>query len=90
MRFRFDPLSRAFLNLCVFGETGQRIDVDGRPKRFVRWCGRGLVSVMIYYRNHSCKSVHDPSFAEVKNDHYKTTQISNSHRRGQDHDYALI
>ena len=62
MRFRFDPLSRAFLDRCVFGETAQRISVDGRPERFVRWCGRGLVSVMIYYHNHSCKSGHEPSF----------------------------
>ena len=62
VRFRFDPLPRAFLNLCVFGKTAQRISVDGRPKRFVHWCGRDLVSVMIYYHNHSCKSVHEPSF----------------------------
>ena len=62
MRFRFDPLSRAFLDRCVFGETAQLISVDGRPERFVRWCGRGLVSVMIYYHNHSCKSGHEPSF----------------------------
>ena len=66
MRFRFDPLSRAFLNRCAFSENTQRI----------------IVSVMIYYHNHSCKSVHDPSFTEVKNDHYKTTQISNSHTQG--------
>ena len=33
MRFRFDPLSRAFSNRCVFDETTQRISVDGRPKR---------------------------------------------------------
>ena len=33
MRFRFDPLSRAFSNRCVFDENAQRISVDGRPKR---------------------------------------------------------
>ena len=33
MRFRFDPLSRAFSNPCVFDETAQDIGVDGRPKR---------------------------------------------------------
>ena len=33
MRFRFDPLSRAFSNRCVFNENAQRISVDGRPKR---------------------------------------------------------
>ena len=33
MRFRFDPFSRAFENLCVFNENAQRISVDGRPKR---------------------------------------------------------
>ena len=32
MRFRFDPLSRAFSNRCVFDENAQRISVDGRPK----------------------------------------------------------
>ena len=31
--FRFDPLSRAFSNRCVFDENTQRISVDGRPKR---------------------------------------------------------
>ena len=31
MRFRFDPLSRAFSNRCVFNENAQRISVDGRP-----------------------------------------------------------
>ena len=92
MRFRFDPLSRAFLDRCVFGETAQRISVDGRPERFVRWCGRGLVSVMIYYHNHSCKSGHEPSFtAKLKMiTTTNTTQISNFHTPGQDRDYALI
>ena len=33
MRFRFDPLSRAFSNRCVFNENAKRIGVDGRPKR---------------------------------------------------------
>ena len=33
MRFRFDPLSRAFSNRCVFDENAQRISVDGRRKR---------------------------------------------------------
>ena len=32
MRFRFDPLSRAFPNRCVFDENAQRISMDGRPK----------------------------------------------------------
>ena len=32
MHFRFDPLSRAFSNRCVFDENAQRISVDGRPK----------------------------------------------------------
>ena len=32
MRFRFDPLSRAFSNGCVFDENAQRISLDGRPK----------------------------------------------------------
>ena len=45
LRFRSDPLSRAFINRCVFGESTQRISVDGRPKRIARWCGRGLISV---------------------------------------------
>lgn len=33
MRFRFDQLSRAFSNWCVFHENAQRISVDGRPWR---------------------------------------------------------
>ena len=38
MRFRFDPLSRAFSNRCVFNENAQienaqLISVDGKPKR---------------------------------------------------------
>ena len=33
MHFRFDPLSRAFSNRCVFDENAQRVSVDGRPKR---------------------------------------------------------
>ena len=33
MHFRFDPLSRAFSNRCVFYENAQHISVDGRPKR---------------------------------------------------------
>ena len=33
MRSRFDPLSRAFSNRCVFDENAQRISVNGRPKR---------------------------------------------------------
>ena len=33
MRFRFDPLSKAFSNRCVFDENAQRISVDVRPKR---------------------------------------------------------
>jgi len=33
MHFRFDPLSRAFSNRCVFDENAQRISVDERPKR---------------------------------------------------------
>ena len=45
LRFRSDPLSRAFIKRCVFGESTQRISVDGRPKRIARWCGRGLISV---------------------------------------------
>ena len=36
MRFRFDPLSRAFSNRCVFGESAQCICVDGRPKRSLK------------------------------------------------------
>ena len=33
--FRFDPLSNAFSNRCVFDENAhaRRISVDGRPKR---------------------------------------------------------
>ena len=33
MRIRFDQLSRAFSNRCVFDENPQRISVDRRPKR---------------------------------------------------------
>ena len=33
MRFRFDPLSRAFSNRCVFDENALRISVDERLKR---------------------------------------------------------
>ena len=33
MRFRFDPLSRAFSDRCLFDENTPRISVDGRPKR---------------------------------------------------------
>ena len=33
VRFRFDPLSRAFSNRCVLDENAQGIRVDGRPKR---------------------------------------------------------
>ena len=33
VRFRFDPLSKAFSNRCVFDENARRISVDGRPKR---------------------------------------------------------
>ena len=31
MRFRFDPLARAFSNRFVFAENAQCIDVDRRP-----------------------------------------------------------
>ena len=31
--FRFDLLSRAFSNRCVFDENAERIGVGGRPKR---------------------------------------------------------
>ena len=31
MRFRFGPLSRAFLNRCVFDENAQRASVNGGP-----------------------------------------------------------
>ena len=41
--FRFDPLSIAFSNRCVFDENTQRISVDGRPKRIemyaLMWTG---------------------------------------------------
>ena len=33
IRFRIDPLSRAFSNQCVFDENAQRINEDGRPIR---------------------------------------------------------
>ena len=33
MRFRFRPLSNAFLDRCVFDENAQRSSVDGRLKR---------------------------------------------------------
>ena len=33
MRIRFDQLSRAFSNRCVFDQNPQRISVDRRPKR---------------------------------------------------------
>ena len=33
VRFRFDPLSKAFSNRCVFDENARRISVDRRPKR---------------------------------------------------------
>ena len=33
VRFRFDPLSRAFSNRCVFDENAECISVDGRAKR---------------------------------------------------------
>ena len=33
MRFRFDSLSRAFLNGYVFRENAQRISVEGRHER---------------------------------------------------------
>ena len=33
MRIRFDQLSRAFSNRCVFDQKPQRISVDRRPKR---------------------------------------------------------
>ena len=33
MRFRFRPLSNAFLDRCVFYENAQRSSVDGRLKR---------------------------------------------------------
>ena len=32
MRFRFDPLSRAFSNRCFFYENAQRISVNGWAK----------------------------------------------------------
>ena len=50
MRFRFDPLSRAFSNRCVFDENPQRIWVwterlnASNCMRFqtkMHWCGRG-------------------------------------------------
>jgi len=31
--FQIYPLSRAFWNLCVYGERFHRLRVDGRPKR---------------------------------------------------------
>ena len=43
MRFRFDPLSRAFSNRCVFDENAQCVSVVGRPKRMemyaIMWTG---------------------------------------------------
>ena len=33
MRFRFNPLSKAFPNRCGFDENAQHISVDARPKR---------------------------------------------------------
>ena len=43
MRFRFDPLSRAFSNRCVFDENAQRISVDVRPKRIEMYGFRALI-----------------------------------------------
>ena len=44
MRFRFDPLSRAFSNRCVFDENAQRVRVDGRRKLIeIHKCGRSLI-----------------------------------------------
>ena len=37
MCFRFDPLSRAFPNRCVFDENAQRISMDRRPKLSEMW-----------------------------------------------------
>ena len=36
MRFRFEPLSRAFSNRCVFHENAKRISADGTPKLIER------------------------------------------------------
>ena len=42
--FRFDPLSRAFSNRCVFDENAQRVCVDGRRKLIeIHKCGRSLI-----------------------------------------------
>ena len=37
MRFRFDPLSRAFLNRCVLNENAQCINLDGRLDACMRF-----------------------------------------------------
>ena len=43
MRFRFDPLSRAFSSLCIFDENAQRVSVDVRPKRIEMYGFRALI-----------------------------------------------
>ena len=52
MRFRFDPLSRAFSNRCVFYENAQRISVDVRPKRIEMY---GFSSFVLKLINNSLR-----------------------------------
>ena len=42
MHFRFDILSKAFSNRCLYDENAQRITVslDGRPRRIELYCMR--------------------------------------------------
>ena len=43
MRFRFDPLSRAFSSRRVFDESAECISVDGRAKRIKMYAENALV-----------------------------------------------
>ena len=59
LRFRFDPLSRAFSKRQVLDENAQHIGEDGRPKRVERyafsnesafvWIGPKIIDRDIYY-----------------------------------------
>ena len=64
MRFRFDPLSKAFLNRCVFDENGQRQLVWTEGLNALKY-------IPPWNENTFCKSGHD-DFSRYENAEFQT------------------
>ena len=64
MRFRFDPLSKAFLNRCVFDENGQRQLVWTEGLNALKY-------IPPSNENTFCKSGHD-DFSRYENAEFQT------------------